>query len=177
MKQVILDSNFNNIAVEWGIDKIFFKEYGYEILETKISENETLRNNVADGDREKYNELHQGSKKTAFFGFSDNPNASGFGSKFDDKKGGVFYSKNYDPILVRSEKNKNDRMLVTLAGIHGAIFISSDYKACNRAKNSSIEVIFIKLLNCKKHVEGCSVDSKEGLRLNLKSRVESNKGN
>ncbi len=50
MKQVILDSNFNSIAVEWGIDKTFFKECGYEILETKNSENETLRNNVADED-------------------------------------------------------------------------------------------------------------------------------
>jgi len=140
IKKIILDSNIYDKLVELDIDEKIFNQFGFEILNTKITENEL--NNISDESKKeqlqnKYN--HISNSKVGFFGFGDNSNSLGFGK-------GMFLDKFKDEVIAqgRTKKNRIDREIISLCRDYNAIFVSCDVNALNFAKRMNIKVIDFK---------------------------------
>lgn len=145
-KKIILDSNIYDKLVELDIDEKIFNQFGFEILNTKITENEL--NNISDESKKeqlqnKYN--HISNSQVGFFGFSDNTNSLGFGK-------GIFLDKFKDELIEqgRTKKNRIDREIISLCRDYNAIFVSCDNNALKFATRINIRVIdFNEIKNVK----------------------------
>jgi len=90
--------------------------------------------------------LNTNAPKIGFFGFDDNPDSLGFSDLFDDKpkEWPVLYSLEYDVIIGENQKYRRDNLLIVLAKIFDAVFISGDIRAIKHAISHGVNSIFIK---------------------------------
>ena len=135
MNKLVLDSNIIDYCYDLKLTKNFFEKLGLEIWVPTHVRNEIKKSGKEDLIN-KLNEIE--SSQTGFFGFSNNPNASGFGKKSH------FFRKEYRMFIYdTAEKHLNDRYIMILAKISNAIFITADAKAFNDSMQNNINSIFI----------------------------------
>ena len=140
-KKLVLDSNIINYCLELELENDFFSSIGCQVWIPTHVKNEILNSQNND----LINKLEEIEfRETGFFGFSDDPNALGFGDKFDSEVGGIMYSSEYD-IFVKNthDKNFNDRFIAILAEINNATFITADKIAFRDSVKHKIPSIFI----------------------------------